>query len=97
MDRIAQQTMRDLRSVKPLELLQQSPFLTLAATLGFCLASYIAYYRFLVPAAKYPGPALASVSDLWQALNSKIVSTRGSCSTLNTLISVLWQFAQRDL
>lgn len=86
MDRIAQQTMQDLRSVKPLDLLQQSPFLTLIAALGFCLLSYIAYYRFYVPAAKYHGPLLASVSDLWQALNSKIVSPRGvACFKLNPL------------
>lgn len=40
-----------------------------ATTTGVCLLAllgYIAYQRFLHPLAKYPGPFLASLTDLWQ-------------------------------
>jgi hypothetical protein len=33
---------------------------------GLYLAVYIVYYRYLHPLAKYPGPFLASLTDLWQ-------------------------------
>lgn len=33
---------------------------------GLYLAIYIVYYRYLHPLAKYPGPFLASLTDLWQ-------------------------------
>lgn len=65
MDRLANQT------IKPLELLQASPLSSVAFVLGVGLASYAIYYRYLVSVARYPGPALATVTDLWQALNSE--------------------------
>jgi len=39
--------------------------LLLSLLLGYILLSAI-YYRFLHPLSKYPGPFLASVTDLWQ-------------------------------
>lgn len=36
------------------------------SAVGLYLAVYIVYYRYLHPLAKYPGPFIASLTDLWQ-------------------------------
>lgn len=35
-------------------------------TLLLCILRYVLYQRFFHPLAKYPGPFLASLTDLWQ-------------------------------
>ncbi|KAL1964879.1 hypothetical protein VTN77DRAFT_6232 [Rasamsonia byssochlamydoides] len=50
-------------------LLRELIALPVATATGVCLLvllSYIAYQRFLHPLAKYPGPFLAALTDLWQ-------------------------------
>ncbi|KAJ5717816.1 hypothetical protein N7488_003462 [Penicillium malachiteum] len=42
------------------------PFLFFLGSLLLYLISYIVYQRFFHPLAKYPGPFLASLTDLWQ-------------------------------
>ena len=42
------------------------PFLFLLGVLALYLAGYIIYQRLFHPLAKYPGPFLASLTDLWQ-------------------------------
>ncbi|KAI7761083.1 hypothetical protein LZL87_011488 [Fusarium oxysporum] len=37
-----------------------------SAVVGFLVLVYIVYYRYLHPLAKYPGPPLASVTNLWK-------------------------------
>ncbi|EXK86379.1 hypothetical protein FOQG_09651 [Fusarium oxysporum f. sp. raphani 54005] len=37
-----------------------------SAAVGFLVLVYIFYYRYLHPLAKYPGPPLASVTNLWK-------------------------------
>ncbi|KAF5703649.1 cytochrome P450 monooxygenase [Fusarium mundagurra] len=34
--------------------------------IGFLVLGYIVYYRYLHPLAKYPGPPLASITNLWK-------------------------------
>lgn len=47
-----------------LEHILQPPLL--AGIFLFYIASYIIYWRYLHPLAQYPGPFLASLTDLWQ-------------------------------
>lgn len=43
------------------------PILLQASTvIGFLVLIYIVYYRYFNPLAKYPGPPLASVTNLWK-------------------------------
>lgn len=44
-----------------LPILLQAPIV-----IGFLLLVYIVYYRYLHPLAKYPGPPLASITNLWK-------------------------------
>ncbi|KAM5520510.1 hypothetical protein FOXYSP1_14400 [Fusarium oxysporum f. sp. phaseoli] len=37
-----------------------------SAAVGFLVLVYLVYYRYLHPLAKYPGPPLASVTNLWK-------------------------------
>lgn len=37
-----------------------------STVVGFLLLGYIVYYRYLHPLAKYPGPPLASLTNLWK-------------------------------
>jgi len=64
MDRLMQQSLQD-----PLTLLKGNPFLVISAIPAFALFIYISYYRFYTPASRYPGPFLASISNVWQALS----------------------------
>jgi hypothetical protein len=41
-------------------------FLQTSAVAGFLVLGYVVYYRYLHPLAKYPGPPLASVTNLWK-------------------------------
>ncbi|KAJ5870204.1 hypothetical protein N7455_005145 [Penicillium solitum] len=43
------------------------PFQTACGVLISYILGYVLYQRFLHPLAKYPGPFLASITDLWQA------------------------------
>jgi hypothetical protein len=43
-----------------------NPVTSVAIILAFNLIIYSVYQRFLHPLAKYPGPFLASLTDLWQ-------------------------------
>nr|RBQ91806.1 hypothetical protein FVER53263_12478 [Fusarium verticillioides] len=40
-----------------------------STVVGFLLLGYIVYYRYLHPLAKYPGPPLASLTNLWKTYN----------------------------
>lgn len=42
------------------------PFEIALGALFFSIASYVLYQRFFHPLARYPGPFLASLTDLWQ-------------------------------
>ena len=42
------------------------PFTLALGTLLFSFLSYVIYQRYFHPLAKYPGPFLASLTDLWQ-------------------------------
>ncbi|KAL4909644.1 hypothetical protein BDW74DRAFT_165080 [Aspergillus multicolor] len=48
-------------------LLVENLWLSGVAILAFAAAAYVVYQRYLHPLSKYPGPFLASVTDLWQA------------------------------
>ncbi|KAF5637703.1 benzoate 4-monooxygenase [Fusarium sp. NRRL 52700] len=37
-----------------------------STVIGFLVLGYVVYYRYLHPLAKYPGPPLASVTNLWK-------------------------------
>ncbi|KAF5572842.1 cytochrome P450 monooxygenase [Fusarium pseudoanthophilum] len=40
--------------------------LQMSTVVGFLVLGYIIYYRYLHPLAKYPGPPLASLTNLWK-------------------------------
>ncbi|KAJ5825696.1 hypothetical protein N7474_002834 [Penicillium riverlandense] len=42
------------------------PYQTALVTIIFFILGYVIYQRFLHPLARYPGPFLASLTDLWQ-------------------------------
>lgn len=46
--------------------LGQNGPLVAAGSLIFVLVAYIIYQRYFHPLSKYPGPFLASITDLWQ-------------------------------
>lgn len=49
----------------------------LTAVLAQCI-----YYRYLHPLSRYPGPFLASFSDLWYAINPSYPAKRHNILTL---------------
>lgn len=49
-----------------LEALIHHPYQTLSFLGGTFLLCYVVYQRFFHPLARYPGPFLASLTDLWQ-------------------------------
>lgn len=49
------------------EQLVSNPTLCAGIFISGALAAYVIYWRYLHPLAHYPGPFLASLTDLWQA------------------------------
>jgi hypothetical protein len=49
-----------------LKLIAEMPLTAGASLLAIPILAYVAYQRFFHPLAKYPGPFLASLTDLWQ-------------------------------
>ena len=45
----------------------QHPLQLFGSTIGSFILVYVFYQRFLHPLSKYPGPFLASLTDVWQA------------------------------
>lgn len=43
------------------------PFLLIGLVTTVALGAYILYWRYIHPLAKYPGPFLASLTDIWQS------------------------------